>query len=82
MDDNVLKERERAATIADDLANLWEKSAERHRLANQTRFFGLGKPYTLPQAEKEARIIDSAVKGLRTVAYLIRDGALKNEDSK
>jgi hypothetical protein len=70
----VAKERERAASIAEDLATRWEGSAKKIRQQRQTRFFFIGPSYTTPRAESDAKTIEAAAYGLRTVARLIRDG--------
>lgn len=69
----ILAERERCADIAEGLAEKWEASAANTRRTRTTRFFGLGKPYTTIEAERDAKTLDSAAHGLRTVAKLIRE---------
>lgn len=72
--DPVTVERERAASIADDLARRWEASAARLRERCMTRFLWFGSRYVTPQADKDAKSIEAAAHGLRTVARLIREG--------
>lgn len=67
-------ERNRCATIADALASRWEASAARLRTNYTKRFLFFGKPYVATMAERDARAIDAAASGLRTVAKLIREG--------
>lgn len=72
--DLVKAERERAASLADDLAGRWEASAARLRERCMTRFLWFGSRYVTPQADKDAKSIEAAAHGLRTVARLIREG--------
>jgi hypothetical protein len=71
----VQEERERCASIADGLAVRWERSANERRARGQTRFLFIGPAYTTPRAEADAKAIEAAAHGLRTVARLIREGA-------
>lgn len=72
----VADERERCASIADDLAGRWAASAAKIRL-HGTRKPWFGKPYVLPRAERDAKSIDAAVDGMRAVAMLIRGRATR-----
>jgi hypothetical protein len=74
-------ERERAASIADGLAERWEASAARLRQRGVSRFFWIGPRYVTPQADKDAKGIEAAAHGLRTVARLIREGVEIDHDS-
>lgn len=75
MTDGIAAERERCARIADGLAEKWEASAAKIRQAGSTRFFWIGRPYVAPAIENNAKSIEAAAHGLRTVARLIREGA-------
>jgi hypothetical protein len=75
MTEDVQAERERCATIADGLAVKWETTAQKIRLRGQHRFLFVGPFYTLPRAEADAKAVEAAASGLRTVASLIRAGA-------
>ncbi len=80
MSDPIIAERERCADIAEGLAERWEASAAKLRAEHQVRFFWIGKPYVSPIADQDARTIDAAAHGLRTVASLIREGVQRPAD--
>lgn len=74
----VLVERERCASIADHLAEKWEATAAKLRSDGSFRtFFGLGPTDVRPAFERNAKDIEAAAHGLRAVAKLIRDGAVR-----
>lgn len=75
-------ERERAAMIAEGLADRWEAAAQRVREEHTRRFFWLGPKYVLPEWESRARMIDDAAHGLRAVAEIIRDPDVTIESVK
>lgn len=77
--DPVSVERERAASIADGLAERWEASAARLRERCTSRLFWFGKRYVTPQGERDAASVEAAARGLRTVARLIREGAERGD---
>lgn len=74
-------ERRRCAEIAAGLAERWEATAAKIRADGTRRFFGFGKPYVTPIAERDAKTVDAAAKGLRTVESLIRDGVSRRPDA-
>jgi hypothetical protein len=76
MDSAVAAERERCASIADDLAARWQASAGRLREKHKRRFFfGFGSTYVPTIIERQARDIESAASGVRAISLLIRNGA-------
>lgn len=75
-------ERTRCAQIADGLAEKWEASAAKWRADHTMRaWFGLGSSFVAPFAERDAKAIDAAAHGLRSVAKLIREGATLAKDA-
>lgn len=72
----VAAERERCATLADDLATRWEVSAMKCRTHTFTTGGWFSKPRThvIPQYEQMAKSLDDAAHGLRTVSRGIREG--------
>lgn len=78
----VLAERERCASIAEDLAKHWEASAAKIRADGSYTVRALwpfGKKITCvrPGWERAARDVEAGVHGLRTVARLIKTGATR-----
>lgn len=75
-------ERERSAAIADDLAERWEKSAVNIRMDGTFYSRSLWPPFkriatVRPRWEQSARDVEAGANGLRIVARLIRDGAIR-----
>lgn len=78
--DDIERERERCASIADALAHLWEQSASKIRADGTFHTRAIWPPFKKTAVvrhawEKTARDIEAAARGLRQVSRLIREGA-------
>lgn len=66
----VIAERERAARINEDLAERYEKSAEKLRHTGRRWFFGW---YVEGSFERNAKALDAMANALRLCAMIIRN---------
>lgn len=77
----VERERSRCAEIAESLAAKWEASAAKVRAKGTARMLWIGPSYVVPSAERDAVTILAAASGVRTIARLIRSGAIRADSS-
>lgn len=75
----VLEERERCASLAEELAGMWEKRAAQTRSEGTFKTWSLWPPFrsvevVAPGFENAAKNIEAAAHGCRAIALGIREG--------